>query len=96
MFTVMNFIISNIWIVAGIIILACVAALGALRKTMGLAVKITIVGVIVAMLAIALGFTTSAELKDAVLTWFAEMQNVSFDDYTDAIQQGYTGERFVH
>ena len=92
MFDIMNLIIDNIWIIAAVIIVVCLIALKALGKTMGTVAKIILAIIIIASLAVALGFTTSAGLKDWVLNLF---ESHSASDYKDMVNNNYTGENFL-
>lgn len=78
---VMNFLlmlIDNIWIVAAIIVIACLILLKACGSSLKGVGKFIIIFVIVAAIAIALGLTTSDAIKDAVVGAVERIKDFNF------------------
>lgn len=87
--------IENIWIIAAIIIVLCLILLKIFGKALGTVAKIIILILVVASILVALGLTTSAELKELAVQLVSEMKDFSTEDYKDLVNENSSAEQFV-
>ena len=87
--------IENVWIITAIIIVLCLISLKIFGKALGTVAKIVILVLVVASILIALGLTTSAELKELAVQLVSEMKDFSTEDYKDIVNENSSAEQFV-
>ena len=88
-------IIDNIWIIAAIVIVLCLISLKVFSKALGTVAKVIIFVIVIASILVALGLTTSAELKDIAIRFVSEMKNFSTEDCKDFVNENSGAEQFI-
>lgn len=87
--------IDNIWIIVAVIVMLCLILLKIFGKALGTIAKAIIFVLIIASILIALGLTTSAELKEMATQLITEMKDFSTEDYKDFVNENSSAEQFV-
>lgn len=87
--------IENIWIVSAVIIFLCLLSLKIFGKVLGSVAKIIILVVIAVSVCIALGLTTSAELKDMVTELISNTKDFNAEDYKNLVNNSSEAEQFI-
>lgn len=88
--------IENIWVLVAVIIVLCLLSLKIFGKALGTVAKAVILILVVVSVLIALGLTTSVELKELATQFISEMKDFSAENYEDFVNENSEAEQFVH